>query len=69
MHRAHAHTGLGNHGTLDPTDERVRRTGRDAVPPGDHVPSNGTDQRAEHHVVIHHLGMTMALPTVAATCS
>ena len=33
-------------------DQRVRARRRDAVPPRDHVPRDGADQRAEHHVLV-----------------
>ena len=49
-----AGAGLGHHGADDAADQRVRRTAGDAVVPGQHVPGDGADQRAEHHVRVHH---------------
>ena len=52
---------LGHHRADDAADQRVRRARRDAVPPGQHVPGDGADQRAEHHVVVDDAGLDDAL--------
>ena len=56
-----AGAGLGDHRADDAADQRVRRARRDAVPPGDHVPGDRADQRAEDHVVVDHAGLDDAL--------
>ena len=43
---------LGNSCTNQPADQRVRRRRRDAVIPGNDIPDDGPDQRAENYIVI-----------------
>ncbi len=61
--------GLGDRRADEPADERVRAARRNPVVPGDEVPGDRADQRAEDHVRVDELGETMPLPTVAATFS
>ena len=43
---------LGDHRADDAADQRMRRARRDAVPPGDAVPDDRADQRAEDDVMV-----------------
>ena len=56
-----AGAGLGDHRADDAADQRVRRARRDAVPPGDEVPGDRADQRAEDDVVVDDAGLDDAL--------
>ena len=47
-----AGAGLRDRGAHQAADQRVRRRRRQAVVPGDHVPGDGADQRAEDQVVV-----------------
>ena len=44
--------GLGERGADHAADERVRRARRNAVVPGDEIPGDGADQRAEDQLVV-----------------
>ena len=56
-----AGAGLGDDGADDAADQRVRRARRNAVPPGDDVPGDRADQRAEDDVVVDHARLDDAL--------
>ena len=53
--------GLGERGADHAADERVRGARRNAVVPGDEVPGDGADQRAEDHAVVDERGIDDAL--------
>ena len=60
---------LATRGADQAADQRVRGARRHAVVPGDQVPGDRADQRAEDHVLSTNAGSTMPLPMVAATSS
>ena len=53
--------GLGDRRADHAADQRMRGTRRDAVVPGDQVPGDRADQRAEDHVVVDRDGIDDAL--------